>query len=97
MSLSKELHDVALTLECKHCGRSITKKGGWFKVVHRFKCEGCNREVPIGYSDKIALFDRHARLAGADPPALSRSLRVRFKEPPDIVEGAHWSSPSALS
>jgi hypothetical protein len=61
MPLSRQLLHVDLTLECKHCGRSIIKKGSWFAVVHRFKCEGCNREVSITYSDKIALFNKYAR------------------------------------
>jgi hypothetical protein len=38
----------------------MIKKGGWFLAVHRFKCEGCKREVPITYSDKVALFNKHA-------------------------------------
>lgn len=76
MPLSNQLLQTDLTLECKHCGHSIIKTGGWFKVSHRFKCEGCKREVPIGYSDKIVLFDRHARLARADPRRLPRSLRL---------------------
>jgi hypothetical protein len=61
MPLSSLLRQVDLTLECKYCGHSIIKKGSWFLVVHRFKCEGCNRQVPITYSDKIELFDKHAR------------------------------------
>ena len=63
MPLSSHLRQVELTLQCKYCGHSIIKKGGWFMVVHRFKCEGCNREVPKTYSDKVALFNRHARLS----------------------------------
>jgi hypothetical protein len=67
MPLSSLLRQVELTLECKHCGRSIIKKGSWFVVVHRFKCEGCSREVAITYSDKVALFNRYARLPQAEP------------------------------
>jgi hypothetical protein len=62
MSLSAQLRHVDLTLECKYCGRPLTKKGAWFTVVHRFKCEGCNHETPITYSDKIVLFKKHADL-----------------------------------
>jgi hypothetical protein len=51
-----------LTLPCKYCGHSIIKKGGWYLVAHRFSCEGCKREVPITYSDKVALFNKHAYL-----------------------------------
>ena len=60
--LSARLLHVDLTLECKYCGRSITKIGKWFRVAHRFTCVGCKREVPIGYSDKVALFKKHAQL-----------------------------------
>jgi hypothetical protein len=67
MPLSSLLRQVELTLDCKHCGRSIMRKGSWFVVVHRFKCEGCNREVPITYSDKVALFNKHARLSQPEP------------------------------
>ena len=67
MPLSSLLHDVALTLECKHCFHSIIKKGSWFLVVHRFKCEGCNRQVPLTYSDEIALFNKHAHLSQPKP------------------------------
>jgi hypothetical protein len=60
MPLSSLLRHVELTLECKHCGHPRTKKGDWFVVAHRFKCEGCGREVPLTYSDKVALFNKHA-------------------------------------
>jgi len=64
MPLSTRLLHVDLTLECKHCGHSKTKTGEWFRVAHRFMCVGCKREVPIGYSDKVALFKKHAHLLG---------------------------------
>ena len=32
-------------------------------TVHHFKCEGCKREVAVTYSDKVALFEKHAHLA----------------------------------
>lgn len=62
MPLSSRLLPMDLTLPCKYCGHSIIKKGGWYLVAHRFNCEGCNREVPITYSDKVALFNKHACL-----------------------------------
>ena len=67
MPLSLKMRQVNLTLECKHCGHPITKTGRWFISVNRFKCEGCNREVPLRYSDKIALFKKHARLTQPKP------------------------------
>jgi hypothetical protein len=32
-------------------------------TVAHFRCEGCKREVAVTYSDKVALFDKHAHLA----------------------------------
>ena len=69
MPLSPRLLHVDLTLECKYCGRSITKRGEWFRVAHRFTCVGCKREVPITYSDKVALFKKHAHLLGTQAEA----------------------------
>ena len=63
MTLSRQLCDVDLTLECKHCGFPLIKTGQWFMVARRFKCKGCKREVLIPYRDKLALFERHAHLA----------------------------------
>jgi transposase-like protein len=60
MPLSSNLRHVELTLQCKYCGHSIIKKGVWFVVIHRFTCEGCNRQVPMTYSDKVALFNKYA-------------------------------------
>ena len=62
MTLSARLRPVELTLECKHCGHPKIKDGRWFMAVHAFKCERCKREVPVTYSDKVALFDRSAHL-----------------------------------
>ena len=64
MPLSTQLLHVDLTLECKYCGHPITMTGEWFRVVHRFTCVGCKREVPIAYSDKVALFKKRAHLLG---------------------------------
>lgn len=67
MVLSSLLLQVDLTFECKYCGHVTAKKGSWFKVIHRFKCERCKRETPMTYSDKIALFNKHARLSQPKP------------------------------
>jgi hypothetical protein len=63
MTLSLRLRDVDLTLKCRHCGFPLIKNGQWFMVAPRFKCKGCRREVLIPYSEKLALFKRHAHLA----------------------------------
>jgi transposase-like protein len=61
MSLSANLFDVLLTFGCPHCGQALIKKGSWFRSAARFKCAGCQREVQIGYEDKIKLFTKHTR------------------------------------
>ena len=62
MALSFLLRQVDLTLQCKYCGHVRVKKGSWFLSAYRFKCEGCGREVPMTYSNKVALFNKHAYL-----------------------------------
>jgi hypothetical protein len=63
MSLSARLRPIDLRLECKHCGHPLIKNGAWFLTIAHFRCEGCKREVTVTYSDKVALFDKHAHLA----------------------------------
>ena len=63
MSLSARLRNVDLTLACKHCAYLIVKKGSWFMTVSTFKCYNCKGEVQLTYSDKVALFAKHAHLA----------------------------------
>jgi len=63
MSLSVRLRNVDLTLDCKYCGHPITKSGQWFLVIAKFKCRKCKREVGLAYTDKLALFEKHAHLA----------------------------------
>ena len=60
MSLSARLRPIDLRLECKHCGHPLIKNGAWFMTVAHFRCERCKREVTVTYSDKVALFDKHA-------------------------------------
>jgi transposase-like protein len=62
MPLSLSLHSVSMTFECPFCTCTLVKSGGWFQTIGRFKCNGCQREVRLTYSDKVALFDKHAQL-----------------------------------
>jgi ribosomal protein L44E len=62
MPLSARLRNIDLTLECKHCAYLIIKKGVWFMKVSTFKCSECKGEVQLTYSDKVALFAKHAHL-----------------------------------
>jgi predicted RNA-binding Zn-ribbon protein involved in translation (DUF1610 family) len=62
MPLPREMRDKLLTFNCPQCGHALTKNGAWFMAKSRFKCAGCGQDVPIGYVDKIALFEQHDRL-----------------------------------
>jgi hypothetical protein len=87
MPLSSRLRQVDLTLECKHCGHSITKTGLWFISIHRFQCEACKREVPIGYSDKVTLFNKHESLIATQAqiePSL-RQVRSPLAKAPRLI------------
>jgi hypothetical protein len=63
MTLSARLRNVDLTLECKRCGHLIVRSGVWFISVSTFKCDECRGELQLTYSDKVALFAKHAHLA----------------------------------
>jgi transposase-like protein len=63
MPLSASLRNVELTFECPSCGYALVKTGYWFQTISRFKCEGCQVEILLGYPDKVALFERHGHLA----------------------------------
>ena len=63
MRLSGSLRFADLTFECPFCNCQLVKTGGWFQSVHRFKCEGCQSQIRLGYSDKVALFQKHTHLA----------------------------------
>jgi hypothetical protein len=72
VTLSSELRHVDLTLECKRCGYLIVKKGTWFMTVSTFKCCKCKAEQRLTYSDKLALFAKHAHLAQVNSDSPSR-------------------------
>jgi hypothetical protein len=59
VSISDELRDVSLRYECPNCRRPIIKNGSWFKAVSTFHCEACKAKLRLGYSAKLALFERH--------------------------------------
>ena len=63
MPLSPSLHSVDLTFECPLCGHVLVKTGNWFQTVGRFKCEGCQAQIRLSYSDKLAIFEKHGHLA----------------------------------
>jgi DNA-directed RNA polymerase subunit RPC12/RpoP len=63
VTLSSNLREVDLTLECTECGHLIVKKGAWFMTASTFKCCRCKAKLRLTYSDKVALFEKHAHLA----------------------------------
>jgi transposase-like protein len=63
MALSAALRHVDLTLPCARCSHPIVRNGYWFVSVSVFKCPECKGELRLGYREKVALFDRYARLA----------------------------------
>jgi hypothetical protein len=69
LSLLLCLSDVDLSFDCPHCGHALIKPGRWFKSVTRFKCKGCDADVRLTYSAKVALFERHANLADTATPS----------------------------
>jgi transposase-like protein len=62
VTLSTRLRNVALALECKRCGHLTVKKGSWFMTISTFKCQVCEDERRLTYSDKIELFAKHEHL-----------------------------------
>jgi peptide subunit release factor 1 (eRF1) len=63
MALSAQLRNVDFTFECEHCGNPIIKSGKWIISASTFRCEECKGELRLTYSDKVALFAKHAHLA----------------------------------
>ncbi|MDX8523695.1 hypothetical protein RFM68_04170 [Mesorhizobium sp. MSK_1335] len=64
MALSNRLFDQDLTFQCPLCHAGLVKKGSWIKSITTFKCEQCQERVRLPYGDKLAIFERHLRLAG---------------------------------
>lgn len=65
MTLSESLTSVDLTFQCPTCKFPIVKRGSWFRVVSKYRCEGCGRTIRIGYPEKQRLFQKHAHLGGS--------------------------------
>ncbi|TPI12935.1 hypothetical protein FJ957_04895 [Mesorhizobium sp. B2-4-6] len=63
MSISNELRDVNIRYECPSCHSPIVKTGSWFKAVSIFRCDDCKTKLRLGYSAKLALFQRHRKSA----------------------------------
>ncbi|RWM24497.1 MAG: hypothetical protein EOR74_24430 [Mesorhizobium sp.] len=63
MPIPVELNNVDLKFECPRCKHPIVRKGSWFKVIANFRCQNCGENVRLGYPDKLAIFERHKRLA----------------------------------
>jgi hypothetical protein len=63
MPISVRLDRVDLTLKCNHLNNLLIKKRRYFMTASTFKCDACNGELRLTYSDKVALFAKHAHLA----------------------------------
>jgi transposase-like protein len=61
MPLDQRLRDAILTYPCPHCGHKTERTGKWFSRQHKFRCPSCDKVVPMGYSEKLKLFDEHAK------------------------------------
>ena len=73
MPLSQSLVSVGLTFECPQCHFGLVKSGSWFRVVSKYECAGCGRQIRITYPDKVALFKKHAHLAASAEPLIRKS------------------------
>ena len=62
MPLSDNMSSVYLTFRCPVCRHPLVKRGGWFRVIGRFECAGCQSNIRLTYRDKVALFEEHAAL-----------------------------------
>jgi predicted RNA-binding Zn-ribbon protein involved in translation (DUF1610 family) len=63
VSISNELRDTRLRYECPNCHQPIIRNGSWFKAVSTFPCDACKAKLRLGYSAKLALFQRHSKAA----------------------------------
>lgn len=59
MALSRRLLMCKMTLECPHFGFALKRAGSWFQVVSSHRCERCQRQFRITYSNKLTLFAKH--------------------------------------
>lgn len=59
MPLSDDLLDIEIKYDCPRCSHPIVRKGSWFKVISGFECAKCKSRVPIGYLDKLTIFEKN--------------------------------------
>jgi hypothetical protein len=57
-----EEHGDAKLTELLQTLDSCPKTGNWFISVSTFRCDECKNEMRLTYSDKVALFAKHAHL-----------------------------------
>jgi transcription elongation factor Elf1 len=63
MGLGEKLSDVALTFDCPDCSHPTVRKGSALRTIAHINCDGCNAKVRITYPLKLAIFEKHLRLA----------------------------------
>lgn len=61
MALSGKLSDVLMEFNCPVCSHPIVRFGSWLRTIGRFKCDGCNAMVRIGYEQKLSIFSSYLR------------------------------------
>ena len=58
MPLPIAFDHTILAHACPHCGHHREGIGSWFKTIPHYECEACRQLVRVGYSDKVALFEK---------------------------------------
>ncbi|TPL74142.1 hypothetical protein FJ954_10460 [Mesorhizobium sp. B2-3-15] len=74
MALSRRLLMCNMTFECPHCGFALKRAGSWFQVVSSRRCEGCQRQFRITYTDKLTLFAKHEQEAVLEAHTANRQI-----------------------
>jgi len=58
MPLPTAFDQTILVHVCPHCGHHQDGTGSWFKSISYYECKTCRQRVRVGYSDKVALFEK---------------------------------------
>jgi hypothetical protein len=76
MPLSQSLNLVEMEFRCSECGCGFVKPGRWFKSAAQHRCDGCHHVTHLTYSNKLALFDKYAKLLSMGSVARADAARV---------------------
>lgn len=53
---------------------ALKRAGSWFQVVSSHRCEGCQKQFRITYTDKLTLFAKHEQEAVLEAQHASRQI-----------------------